>query len=780
MKSITETYDLVVAGGGLAGFSAAIAAARHGAKVALVQDRPVLGGNSSSEVRVTPHGAAAFHGYARETGIIAEVLVEDRAKNHAIIRENGWTNSVWDLILYDLAERTENLTLHLNTPVLGAEVRDGRIVAALAKVLNAEVDLRLEGRMFVDCTGDGTLGALAGAEWMRGQEASSEFDEPLAPKERGDGSMGSSLHFKTVDVGRPVEFHAPDWAVRYDDPKFFTDGGRLIPTLESGYWWIEIGTPWDTLYENEEIRHELTRHVLGIWDYLKNRDPYWSQHAGNLALDWVGQVPGKRESRRLLGEYVVTENDLRRSDPFEDEVAFGGWYVDLHTIGGLLKSVGEPVTAARLKNPETAQGSAEYVGPFGLPMRSLVSKDLSNLFFAGRNISTTRVALGSTRVMGTAAAMGQAVGTAAALIDTPEPDLRAEVPGLVTDLQQILLRDGCFLPSVVNEDDEDLARKATVTASSEDHVSGVGPNTPNRLGSIDQWRGYPVYPFTGALRSRTAQWIAHGGDRELRTISLALKNTSDAPISVPATLHHVDHIWSYDADPGEPVATTTLTVAAGGPHWVDWNVDLDADALGDTPGYVRIDLAATDDVEWVVSPHVLPGQIAAYENSPGRYRRFGGGQTLSFTVDPPQTPYGPENVISGATRPHRAANQWRSDPSSPLPHWIELAWDAPQQVSQVQLTFAGNLLREYHAYPPLHRDPQSVRAYDLQAFVDGDWVTVASESHNYSNRVVHDFDAVTTDRLRVVVQATNGDDAAGIYEIRCYDERRCTPTYQSN
>jgi hypothetical protein len=101
-----------------------------------------------------------------------------------------------------------------------------------------------------------------------------------------------------------------------------------------------------------------------------------------------------------------------------------------------------------------------------------------------------------------------------------------------------------------------------------------------------------------------------------------LKNTSDAPISVPATLHHVEHIWSYDADPGEPIATTTLTVAAGGPHWVDWNVDLDADALGDTPGYVRIDLAATDDVEWVVSPHVLPGQIAAYENSPGRYRRF--------------------------------------------------------------------------------------------------------------------------------------------------------------
>ncbi|MGJ0205131.1 FAD-dependent oxidoreductase [Leucobacter sp. gxy201] len=779
MKSITEKYDLVVAGGGLAGFSAAIAAARHGASVALVQDRPVLGGNSSSEVRVTPHGAAAFHGYARESGIISEVLVEDRAKNHAVIRENGWTNSVWDMILYDLAQRTENLTLHLNTPVLGAEVEDGRIVAALAKVLNAEVDLRLEARMFVDCTGDGTLGALAGAEWLRGEEASDDYNEPMAPKERGDGSMGSSLHFKTVDVGRPVDFQAPEWAVRYDDSKFFTEGGRLIPTLESGYWWIEIGTPWDTLHENEEIRHELTRHVLGIWDYLKNRDPFWSPRATNLALDWVGQVPGKRESRRLLGEYVMTENDLRRSDSFDDEVAFGGWYVDLHTIGGLLKEVGEPVTAARLKDPGTAKGAAEYVGPFGVPMRSLVSRDLSNLFFAGRNISTTRVALGSTRVMGTAAAMGQAVGTAAALIDAPKPDLRAEVPQRIAEVQQVLLRDGCFLPSVSNEDADDLARSARVSASSEEHVTGVGPNTPNRLGGIDHWRGYPVYPFTGELKNRTAQWIAHGGDRELRRISLALKNSSDAPLDVQATLHRVEHIWDYRTDPGAPVATTTLTVPPGGPNWVSWEVDLEAGALGDAPGYVRVDLAAAERVEWVVSPHVLPGQIAAYEDSPGRYRRFGGGQTLSFTVEPPQTPYGPENVIAGATRPHRAANQWRSDPASPLPQWIELAWTEPQAVSQVQLTFAGNLLREYHAYPPLYRDPQCVRAYDVQAFVDGRWLTVASQTHNYSNRVVHDFKTVKSDRLRVVVHATNGDSAAGIYEIRCYEGRRCTPTYQS-
>lgn len=779
MKFITESYDVVVAGGGLAGFSAAVSAARHGARTALVHDRPVLGGNSSSEVRVTPHGAAAFHGYARETGVISELLVEDRAKNHAIIRENGWTNSVWDMILYDLAQRTENLTLHLNSPVVGAEVVDGRIVAAQARVMNAEVDLRLEARIFVDCTGDGTLAHLAGAESRQGEEAADEFGESIAPLQASAGVMGSSLHFKTVDTGRPVAFTAPDWAVRYDDPKFFSDGGRMIPTLESGYWWIEIGTPWDTLHDNEAIRHELTRHVLGIWDYLKNRDPYWSPRAETLALDWVGQVPGKRESRRLSGLHVMTEDDLRKTDSFDDEVAFGGWYIDLHTIGGLLKKVAEPVTTAFLNDPGTAKGSKEYVGPFGIPMRSLVSKDLANLFFAGRNISTTHVALGSTRVMGTAATMGQAVGTAAALIDAPAPDLRTEALAIVPRLQQTLLRDGCFLPGTTNTDPLDLALRARITASSEAEVVGVGPNSPSNLGLIDHWRGYPVYPFRGELKHRTAQWIAHGGDRDIRTLSFALSNSTDAPVEVAAALHRVEHIWDYRTEPGEPLAQGVLTIEPGEVRWVDWAVNLPVDRLGTEPGYVRVDLDRAEGVEWAVSPQVLPGQIAAYEDSPGRYRRFGGGTTMSFRVDPPQRPYGPKNVARGATRPHRAANLWRTDAQSPLPQWIELAWDEPQTLSQLQITFAGNLLREYHAYPPLHRDPQTVRAYRVEAWVDGSWSVIASASDNYANRVVHEVGPIVTDRVRLVILATNGDASGGVYEIRAYESPMCVPTFDT-
>ena len=218
-----EEYDVVVCGGGLAGFCAAVAAARHGARTCIVQDRPVFGGNSSSEVRVTPHGAAAFHAYARETGILSEVLIEERARNHETIFENGWTNSVWDLTLYETAMATPNLTFHVNTAVTGVRVDGRKLEAVVCRVANAEVELTLGAHIFIDCTGDGVVAADAGCEWRMGTEGRDEFDEPHAPARASSATMGNSIHFKTRDCGRPVPFHAPAWAVHYDDASFFYD-----------------------------------------------------------------------------------------------------------------------------------------------------------------------------------------------------------------------------------------------------------------------------------------------------------------------------------------------------------------------------------------------------------------------------------------------------------------------------------------------------------------------------------------------------------------------------
>lgn len=776
MRTVTERYDVVVAGGGMAGVSAAVASARHGAKTVLIQDRPVLGGNSSSEVRVTPHGAAAFHGYARETGVIAEALIQDRVVNHAKIWEDGWTNSVWDMVLYDMVVRTENLTLELNTGVEAATVEDGRITRIQARTWGTETIHDIEADAFIDCTGDGTLGELAGNPGRQGMEAGSEFGETYAPREATPDTMGSTLCFKTVDTGKPTEFHAPDWAVRYEDERFFSNGGRKIPHLECGYWWIELGSPWDTLYDNEALRHELTRHVLGIWDYLKNRDPYWSPRAETLALDWVGQIPGKRESRRLEGKHILREQDLVENPAFSDEVAFGGWYMDLHTIGGLLKEVAEPTTANQWGNPHAASMGSKYVGPFSIPLSSLTSQALSNLFFAGRDMSATHAALSATRVIGTCASMGQAVGVAAGLNHAAENVGDAAMAN-VAEIQQTLLRDGAFLVHVPNSDAADLARAATVTASSSALVTGVGPSSLSHLGGVDYWKDYPLFPATGRLERRTAQWIIRGAGQPLDTISLALSNHSEAPIAVKACLYPVTDIWDYKSNVGEPLVTSELTVPVGGPTWVDWDVALPPN--GGETSYVRIDLEASPEVEWHISPAVLPGQIAAYEDRPGHYRRFGSGQTLSFRVSPAQRGYEPDQVISGEARPHRSTNEWRSDPAYPLPAWLQLAWDSPKTIRQVQVTFPGHLLREYHAYPPFFRDPQTLRDYEIQVAEPDGWRTVTRVHGNTSTRVVHTLEApVTTDRVRLVALATNGDPSAGVYEIRVYENPVCTsPAY---
>jgi hypothetical protein len=778
MRTVAEEYDVAVAGGGLAGFSAAIAAARHGAKTVLIQDRPVLGGNSSSEVRVTPHGAAAFHGYARETGIIAEALVQDRVTNHATIEENGWTNSVWDLTLYDMAVRTENLTLHLNTGVETATVKDGRIVSVQARTWGAELIHDIRAGAFIDCTGDGTLGEAAGNPSRFGQEPSTEFDEVYAPATGDEHTMGSSLHFKTVDTDSPTEFHAPEWAVRYDNDDFLVKGGRKIQTLDSGYWWIELGAPWNTLYENETLRHELTRHVLGIWDYLKNRHPYWSQHAKNRSLDWVGQVPGKRESRRLEGRHILVEQDLTGNRVFDDEVAFGGWYLDLHTIGGLLKEVAEPSTQNQWSNPHKASMGSKYVGPFGIPLSALTSSALSNLFFAGRNASATHSAMSATRVMGTCASMGQAVGVAAALHHGADSVADAATADVAT-IQQTLLRDGAFLVHVDNQDPLDLARSATVSASSSDVVTGVGPSSPDRLNGVGYWRNYPLYPYTGDLERRTAQWIIRGEGDPMDTVSLALSNTTGTDATVKATLYSVTDIWDYRVEAGEPLAETELVVPAGGPHWVDWDVDLPA---AQSTSYIRVDLQQAPGVVWHISPAVQPGLIAAYEDHPGHYRRFGSGQTLSFRVSPAQHGYEPEQVVSGEARPHRSTNQWRSDASIPLPAWLQLDWDEPQKLHQVQVTFPGHLLREYHAYPAFYRDPDTLRDYEIQVADGQTWRTVVRAEGNTATRVVHTLaNSIVSDRLRLVALATNGGPSAGVYEIRAYASPVCTvPSYSGS
>jgi hypothetical protein len=728
----------------------------------------VLGGNTSSEIRVPVHGACCFHAYARETGIVSEFLIEERARNHEPVMENGNVNSVSDMVLYDMVQTTPGLTCYLNTSVQAVRLEGNilrteapaavvtpqgwfhraavpgsrRIEAVIARVANAETELTLEAALFLDCTGDALVADLAGCEWRMGSEGQSEFQEPHAFPRGSTDTMGNSIHIRARDTGRPCPYTAPDWAVKHDDARFFYEQGRVPHDPRGGYWWIEIGVPWHTIHDNETIRHELTRHALGVWDWMKNRDEKLKAKGINTyALEWIGQVPGKRESRRVMGQHFMTEHDILEKTRFPDEIAFGGWFVDLHTAGGLLASTSEPASAEGYKG-DSEYFAKSYVGPYGIPYRCLVARDVDNLLLAGRNISVTHAALGTVRVMGTTALMGQAAGTACALALRDEVAV-AELS--MPDLQQALLRDGCFLPHNRNEDPFDLARSATVTASSEAVVTGAGLE-PEATATSHK------------LNHRRGQLLAVNGP--IRRVSVCLTNPTGRTQNLRAWLQAVDHIWDYRVETGHALAETTLHVPPGERQWIAWDVAVSAN------GYVRLDLDSNPDMVWHLADALVPCHPSAVAMSPTKMKRYDQGETVAFRIEPPQPCFQADNVLSGVTRPHRTTNLWRS---ASLPAWLELRWPKPQPIAAIELTFDGNLVREFHTYPALYRDPQCVRDYTVEAWQQGAWHPLVNVAGNYQRHRRHRLDKpITTDKLRVVMHATNGDPVAALYEIRCY------------
>ena len=462
--------DILVAGGGPAGISCALAAARCGARVTLCQDRPVLGGNASSEVRMHIVGANGMSEgiplqcEAREGGIVEEIRLNQ------CVRNPQRSASMMDLGLYDLCRQEPNLTLMLNTTVTSADVKYGRIQKVVAERLSTNDRFEIAANIFVDCTGDGTLGFAAGASYSMGREAQAEYSESLAPETADRKTLGSTLLFQARQHPGPMPFSPPTWARKFSAESlkyrpFGQPGSDL--NLEYGFWWLEWGGELDTIKDNEVIRDELLAALMGVWDFIKNQS---DADAENWALEWCGFLPGKRESRRLHGLHMLSEQDLMQSRAFPDSIATGGWPIDTHPPGGI----------DAIDEPPCTQSPLPYL--FDIPLSSCLSKDFENLMYAGRNLSATHIAFASTRVMATCSAVGQGVGTAAAYAIKKEKDPQS----LPSDadatfrIRQQLLRDDSMLLGCQNEDPRDLAPKATVTASSE---QPEGPATA----IIDGW-----------------------------------------------------------------------------------------------------------------------------------------------------------------------------------------------------------------------------------------------------------------------------------------------------
>jgi hypothetical protein len=488
LTAVDLETDVFIAGGGLAGVCAALAAARNGTRVVLVQDRSRLGGNSSSEVKMHVVGANCHKGRPgwRESGIIEEIRLDDAVNNP----QRCW--ELWDILLYDKIISEPNITLLLETILYSAEMKGDRIAGVLARCDKSEHLYRVKAQTYIDATGDSRLGLEAGAEMRSGREARSEFNESLAPEKADGETLGSSILFTSRLHRRAMPFTPPKWArkVTKEHLRFRKVGPE---NWEYGYWWIEWGGHLDTIRHNERIRFELLAITMGVWDYIKNSGEH--PDAANWALDWVGMMPGKRGSRRLVGDVLMTQHDLLKGS-YEDAVAIGGWPLDDHPPGGFDRSDLPPNTVIR---PDDV---------YDIPLRALYSRNVRNLMMAGRNISATHAAFTSSRVMATCAVIGQAAGTAAAICVERgiAPRQLAQDRKLVASLQQMLVRDDQTIKRVHNEDPSDLARQARVTASAEKTAAALVID--GRLRDVPDKKGNPaeVHHWSAPVTSDGA-WI---------------------------------------------------------------------------------------------------------------------------------------------------------------------------------------------------------------------------------------------------------------------------------
>lgn len=424
------TCDFCVVGGGMAGISAAISAAREGLSVVLMHERPMLGGNASSEIRMWICGARGSNN--RETGIIEEIALEN------LYRNPTKSYAIWDSVLYDFVRREKNIQLLLNCTCMDANVQTGsfphsreiKIKSITGYQMTTQCFFEIKAKYFCDCSGDSILAPLSGAEYRIGREAASEFNEITSALVEDKKTMGMSCLIQGRETNQTIKYTPPEWSAKLTDQDFDNRKPNICNDIEN-FWYLELGGNQDTINDTEALRDQLIPLALGTWDYIKNSGNFQTE---TWDLDFLGFLPGKRESRRMCGEYMITQSDISDGKVFEDEIAYGGWPLDDHFPDGFYHR-GVPNT--HYSTP----------APYSLPYRALYSKNVDNLFFAGRNISMTHMAMSSIRVMATCALLGEAVGKAVSLATTYNCSPHDIYCHRLNELQILLLNADCFLPS---------------------------------------------------------------------------------------------------------------------------------------------------------------------------------------------------------------------------------------------------------------------------------------------------------------------------------------------
>ena len=742
--------DLVVIGGGLSGVCCAITAARAGTKITLVQDRPVLGGNASSEVRLWILGATSHLGnnnrWAREGGVIDEILVENWYRN-----PEG-NPILLDALLLEKVVSEPNITLLLNTSVHDLEKAGADTIRCVRAFCSQNSTLYdIEAPLFCDASGDGIVGFMAGAAFRMGAEASSEFGEKFAPREADNNLLGHTIYFYSKDTGRPVKFIPPSFALsditaipRYQDLNSRDYGCRL--------WWLEWGGQLDTIHDAEAIKWELWKVVYGAWNHIKNSGQF--PEAETLTLEWVGTIPGKRESRRFEGDHMLTQQDIVEQREHADAVSFGGWAIDLHPPDGLYS-----------KQSGCIQWHAK--GVYQIPYRCLYSRNINNLFLTGRIISATHIAFGSTRVMATCAHNGQAVGMAAALCSKHglNPPQLAQAP-YIGELQQSLLRTGHYIPGAILSDIADLASTATFAASSELELSEFPPSGETRILTDSCAMMLPLFagaaPRLGFLLDVVQNTELHA---ELRISGKVANHTPDTILKT---------------------VCIPLKEGAGQRIWLDFEQTIDRSR------YAFYCLMANEKVSVHLSELRVTGIVSvsqkfnrAVAKSPSQQpppdsgidtfefwlpERRPAGKNFAIQLEPPLAVFGPQNLTNGLARPTHQPNAWVASFDEREPK-LSLTWNEPQDIARIELTFDPDF--DHPLESVLMGHPERVSPFCISSFTlrDGKDNVLHCCGENHQGRYTIRLESpVNTTSLHFTFKQSCRNIPASLFEIRCYTD----------
>lgn len=767
LKTDELTCDLAVIGGGLAGACCAITAARAGLKVTLVQDRPVLGGNASSEVRLWILGATSHMGnnnrWAREGGLIDEIMVEN------LYRNPEGNALILDTILLEKAVSEPNLTLLLNTAVHDLEKNpDDSIRSVRAFCPQNSTSYHIHARLFADASGDGIVGFLSGAAFRIGAESKAEFGEAYAPETAHNELLGHTLYFYSRDTGRPVRFMPPSYALqditeipRWRDFKAGDSGCRL--------WWLEWGGQHDTIHDSESIKWELWKVAYGVWNHIKNSGQF--PEAETLTLEWVGTIPGKRESRRFEGDLMLTQQDIVEQRSHPDAVSYGGWAIDLHPVEGVY-------------SPEPGCTQWHSKGVYQIPYRCFYSRNIPNLFLAGRIISASHIAFGSTRVMATCGHGGQAVGLAAALCCKHKLNPRElHEKGHIPELQRALLRTGHFLPEVPLSDPRDLAASATLSASSELKLHTLAPSGET-LPLNDSWA--MMLPF-------------NPGDVPRLTLILDVAAATTFRVEFRISSKLGNHT------PDFTIKTLDLPLKPGR----NQSIALDFDLTLDVPLYGFVCLLKNEDLSVHLSDQRLTGVLSlvhaankavaksAVQTPPAGSgidtfefwtpKRRPDGKNLALTIEPPLEAFSVGNLVNGYDRPTGHPNAWVADFDHEQPV-VRLRWNEPQTIRTIELGFDSDFDHPMESVLMGHPErvmPFCVQSVRVNAHAP---VTVAAKGgaeeratsrqepvaeitgNHHSLRVLRFDPPLVTDHLELHPVAPSSTVPAALLAVRCYAE----------